>query len=123
MVVRWVTAAATCLTRHVRTVTRAGAIGPMVLGSTSVGLYALLFGALAPSVGPWAAALVCWAAAASLASLPAFYYVRWRSRLSDSFRKASVPDLDDFDLVLQDFDSGSDGLNGSTSRLRQPDTP
>lgn len=96
----------------------------MVLGSTSVGLYALLFGALAPSVGPWAAACICWLSAASLASVPAYYYVRWRSTLSERFRKASVPDLDDFDLVLQDCDSGSDAgaLSGGAWHM-QPDSP
>ena len=92
----------------------------MVLGSTSVSLYALLFGALSPSAGPWGGAVLCWGIAALAASLPAFFYVRWRSRVAAYWRKEAMPDLDDFDLVLQDFDSDNDAPQPPTIGIESP---
>jgi hypothetical protein len=48
-----------------------GAVGPMVLGSTSVGVYALLALVTFPALGPLGGAAVAWVGAALLGTAPA----------------------------------------------------
>lgn len=56
-----------------------GATGPMVLGSTSVAGYAVIFAAcMANDWSPYAAAFVSWLGAVSCASVPSSLYLRWR---------------------------------------------
>ena len=62
-----------------------GAVGPMALGTLSVSAYALLAIALFPAMALGAAAAICWIAAFSAVSVPAYAYLAWRRRrhLSD----------------------------------------
>ena len=54
-----------------------GAVGPMMLGSTSVATYALLSSQLLPAWGPVLGSVAAWVAAASFVTLPA---TLWLSR-------------------------------------------
>ncbi|MEM6925938.1 MAG: hypothetical protein AAF602_03330 [Myxococcota bacterium] len=54
----------------------AGAIGPMMLGSTAVGGYALAVTLVAPWLGIVGGALVAWVLAVALCTLPAFAWLR-----------------------------------------------
>lgn len=55
-----------------------GAVGPMMLGSTSVAAYALLAAWLMPAVGPAAGAALAWIAAVMFTSVPANAWLRRR---------------------------------------------
>lgn len=67
-----------------------GAVGPMMLGSSSVAVYALLASVVMPRVGSVAGALASWVVACLVVSLPAWAYLRWRSaRLPASARVVS----------------------------------
>ena len=55
-----------------------GATGPMMLGSASVSIYALLCIPLFPTLGPWAGYFLSWALAIGLYSLPAGFWI-WRT--------------------------------------------
>lgn len=57
-----------------------GAVGPMALGTLSVSTYALLAAVLFPLMPIALAALICWIAAISLASTPAYLFLRSRHR-------------------------------------------
>lgn len=54
----------------------AGAIGPMMLGSTAVGGYALAVTVVAPTLGIVAGAAVAWIVAVLVCTLPAFVWLR-----------------------------------------------
>jgi hypothetical protein len=58
----------------------AGAVGPMMLGSTSVSAFALLAATLMPRVGPAPGALLAWLGAVLLVTLPAWLFLESRSR-------------------------------------------
>jgi hypothetical protein len=58
----------------------AGAVGPMMLGSTSVSAFALLAATLMPFTGPAVGALVAWIGAVLLVTLPAWLFLESRSR-------------------------------------------
>ena len=64
-----------------------GATGPMMLGSASVSIYALLCIPLFPILGPWGGSLASWALAVGLYSLPAGYWI-WRT-LDDGLNGAT----------------------------------
>ena len=55
-----------------------GATGPMMLGSASVSIYALLCIPLFPILGPWVGSFLLWALAIGLYSLPAGFWI-WRT--------------------------------------------
>ena len=65
-----------------------GAVGPMMLGTTSVSAYALLATVLFPRMPVPAAAAACWAIAAGGVSVPAFLWIR-RVRATSSSRPAT----------------------------------
>ena len=52
-----------------------------MLGSTSVAFYGMIYPTVSDSVGSWWAAVVCWFASVGCASVPTFYYLRWRRRV------------------------------------------
>ena len=55
---------------------QAGAVGPMMLGSTAVGAYALLAAWTLPALGLGPGSLVAWTAAAAGVTLPAWWWLR-----------------------------------------------
>jgi hypothetical protein len=59
----------------------AGAVGPMMLGSTSVSAFALLAATLMPLAGPAAGAALAWIGSVLLVTLPAWVFLESRSRL------------------------------------------
>jgi hypothetical protein len=58
----------------------AGAVGPMMLGSTSVAAYAIFASQSLPALGPFFGSIVAWIAAASLVTLPASAWLSRRRR-------------------------------------------
>lgn len=50
-----------------------GAVGPMMLGATSVTAFALIAAWSIPALGPWAGCAVAWVAAVSLVTIPAWW--------------------------------------------------
>ena len=56
---------------------QAGAVGPMMLGASSVSAYALLAAVLLPLLGVFAGSLAAWIAAVALVTVPAW---RWLAR-------------------------------------------
>ena len=56
-----------------------GAVGPMMLGSTSVGAFALLSVWSFPSFGPWLGAGVAWGIAVIVTTLPAYSWLQYRT--------------------------------------------
>lgn len=54
----------------------AGAVGPMMLGSASVGAYALVAAVLFPVLGPWLGAALAWAVAVGGVTVPAWFWAR-----------------------------------------------
>jgi len=60
----------------------AGAVGPMMLGGTSVSAFALLASFWIPSFGPAAGALLAWIVAAGALSVPAGLWLRSRASAS-----------------------------------------
>jgi hypothetical protein len=59
----------------------AGAVGPMMLGSTSVSAFALLAATLMPLTGPALGAFLAWVGSVLLVTLPAWIFLESRSRL------------------------------------------
>lgn len=55
-----------------------GAVGPMVLGSLSVSVFAILAAVLFPATGPWVGCLICWSMAVVSVSVAVFFFLRWR---------------------------------------------
>jgi hypothetical protein len=69
-----------------------GAVGPVMLGVSSVGLYAMLFAASAPALGMLPAMLTSWVASVALASFPAYTYLTWRGSVAAQGQEpAQVP--------------------------------
>jgi len=62
----------------------AGAVGPMMIGSSSVALYAMLARSLMPELGPVFGAALAWTLAVILATLPAWLWLGRRRQVSDS---------------------------------------
>lgn len=63
---------------------QAGAVGPMMLGSTSVAAYAVLAAWSVPAFGIAGGSVVAWVLAASGVTLPAWYWLSRRAAGSDS---------------------------------------
>lgn len=63
-------------------VVQGGAVGPMMLGASSVATYALLAAVAFPLAGPWLGGLGAWLAAVALTTVPAFLWIRWRAAAS-----------------------------------------
>ena len=57
-----------------------GAVGPMILGSTSVGTFAMLAVAMFPLMSIALAAPLCWLMAVLLINVPAFLFLERRRR-------------------------------------------
>ena len=60
-----------------------GAVGPMMLGSTSVAAFAVVGAWSLPALGPLLGSLVAWTSAALLVTLPAWAWLQRRARLTD----------------------------------------
>ncbi len=58
----------------------AGAVGPMMLGSTSVAVYALVASQSLPALGPALGSLLAWLVAATCVTLPATVWLSWLRR-------------------------------------------
>ncbi len=58
-----------------------GAVGPMMLGATSVSAYALFAASTIPAMGPWVGAVAAWLAAVGMVTVPAFGWLQWRQRV------------------------------------------
>jgi len=72
--------------------TTTGAVGPMILGSTSVSLFACVFAALAPGTSHWAALGSAYVIAIAGASVPATLWLRWRrSKATTGFEEVVEP--------------------------------
>ena len=56
-----------------------GAVGPMMLGSSSVAVYALCAPATFYAMGPWVGAITAWVIAITCASLPSYLWVSTRT--------------------------------------------
>ena len=61
-----------------------GAVGPVMLGVSSVGLYSMLFSLSAPSIGIVPSMMTSWVASVCLASFPSFAWLSWRAAVSSS---------------------------------------
>jgi len=61
----------------------AGAVGPMMLGSSSVAAYALLAAACFPLLGPLLGTATAWCLAVALATLPAWSWLRRQDRRAE----------------------------------------
>jgi hypothetical protein len=59
---------------------QAGAVGPMMLGSTSIAVYAISAAFILPALGVIIGSLVSWAIAVSFTSLPAWIWLNRRPR-------------------------------------------
>jgi len=57
-----------------------GAAAPMMLGSTSVGVFAVLTAELAPNMGVWTSVAIAWLGSVVVVHGPAFLLLRWRTR-------------------------------------------
>ncbi|KAI9222099.1 hypothetical protein BC828DRAFT_379305 [Blastocladiella britannica] len=62
----------------------AGAIGSLMLGSASVGSYALFSAIFVPVLGFWGVTAVAWIVSVVGVSLPSFLYLRWRREVTAS---------------------------------------
>jgi len=60
-----------------------GAVGPMMLGASSVAAFALLSVLTYPTLGLVLGAVVAWLGAVALTSVPAYAWVRWRQASED----------------------------------------
>ena len=58
----------------------AGAVGPMMLGSTSVAAYCLVIAFTLPAWGPWLGSLAAWCAAVLVVSVPTVNWLQRRQR-------------------------------------------
>lgn len=61
-----------------------GAVGPMVLGSVSVPVYAMMYAAIAPRIGPLAAVAATWPTTVAITSVPCGLYLHYRQKGSSS---------------------------------------
>lgn len=62
----------------------AGAVGPMMLGASSVGAYALFAHALFPTVGPAMGAVLSWLAAVVTTTVPAWMWLERRAGTAEA---------------------------------------
>jgi len=62
---------------------QAGAVGPMMLGSTSVSVYALASAWLFPQLGPWLGSAGAWVLSIVLVSIPCWMWTRRAPRSRD----------------------------------------
>jgi len=60
---------------------QAGAVGPMMLGSASVGVFALIAALVLPFWGPWTGAFLAWTGSIVLVSLPAHAWLYRRQQV------------------------------------------
>ena len=60
-----------------------GAVGPMMLGASSVSAYALTAAVCLPRFGLWAGSAVAWFLAACIVTVPAFVWLRSRRSVVD----------------------------------------
>jgi hypothetical protein len=61
-----------------------GAVGPMMLGSTSVSAFALVAATVMPLAGPAAGAVLAWLGSVLLVTLPAWLFLESRSRPAEA---------------------------------------
>lgn len=103
--------------------TTVGAVGPMVLGSTSVSLFACSFAAIQPSAGTWPALGAAYCIAIATASIPATLWLQWRRRVSaageldagDAILASPAPETDTGVLTVPGLESEQ------VSPLQQPE--
>ena len=69
-----------------------GAVGPLMLGSSSVAVFALLAGSLMPRFGPWLGALGAWLLAVGAVTLPALIWQARQGMEPDPVGLAQGPD-------------------------------
>lgn len=110
----------------------AGAVGPMMLGSSSVSAYAVLYcllalgpsaaagGDSAPVFGTLAAVPVAWLGAALGCSAPAFIFIRWRTARSQQQAAATATAGELLDAALGDSDGGGAGGHGGAVDSDEP---
>lgn len=82
-----------------------GAVGPVMLGVSSVGLYAMLFALAAPAIGILPSMILCWLGAVSLASFPSFAWLSWRSAVSSGREGAAAPPVVSADAITVGWDT------------------
>ncbi|MBO85291.1 MAG: hypothetical protein CL927_08025 [Deltaproteobacteria bacterium] len=58
-----------------------GAVGPMMLGSTAVSVYAIFAAFLLPIAGVATGSVIAWALSVVIITLPAFGWIQWRLRI------------------------------------------
>ena len=61
-----------------------GAVSPMILGSSSVSIYALIATWSLPAMSPGIGALVAWLASVALISLPSWFFLNWSGQKTTS---------------------------------------
>jgi hypothetical protein len=59
-----------------------GAVGPVMLGVSSVGSYAMIFCSIAPSLGIVPAMVISWISSVCLCSVPSFVWLTWRAKFA-----------------------------------------
>lgn len=69
----------------------AGAVGPMMLGSTSVSAFALAAALAMPALGPIAGAVAAWLVAVAVVTLPAWRFLGWVGRRAGARRPTASP--------------------------------
>lgn len=74
--------------------TTVGAVAPMMLGSTSVSVFAILFAETHPALGPAAAAATAYAIAIAIASVPTTVWLRWRQAQTEGFQSLDIATAD-----------------------------
>lgn len=86
---------------------RDGAIGPMLLGSSSVGLYCNVATVFFRLIGPYFGSAVCWVIAVFCVNVPAFFWIGWRrgvmsARSCKSFAVDTMPYTQVADMLRDD---------------------
>jgi hypothetical protein len=98
--------------------TTIGAVSPMVLGSSAVSVYAVVFGLTAPIIGPWAAMALSYGSAILGGSIPSSIWLRWRRRVASRLPEPALtgPPAEDDALSSQSavLELASDPEAGST---------
>lgn len=62
-----------------------GAVGPMMLGSSSVSVYAMLYSMLVGTAGKWGSMVLCWPLSVLVTSVPIVLYLRWREEVYEEY--------------------------------------
>eukprot|EP00762_Andalucia_godoyi_P002801 ANDGO_04390.mRNA.1 hypothetical protein ACA1_072570 len=84
-----------------------GAVGPMIIGSSSVSVFAVLAVFLFQVVGPWIGLIISYMLVVGFVSAPVYYYLRWRQRVnsrdstSDSVKEAELSDTIGFSKLVE----------------------